>query len=122
MDPLSIVSSFFQVPSSWLQWPNILFFIILPFFILMFFFKILLYEKIKIFNNESVSWILAVVFSLIGTFILKAGMIGALIGIAAIIWFKVENIVLRIIIIIVILLILLNLNNIIEWIGKIYKI
>jgi hypothetical protein len=117
-DPVTIISSFFQIPSSWLQFPEILTMVIVPFFVLMWFFKILLYEKIGIFKNDFSSWILGILLALLMTFVFKIGIIGTILGIIGIIWFKVNNIFLRIFLTIILLLILLNLNTITNLITK----
>lgn len=91
---------------------------IVPFFVLMWFFKILLYEKIRIFKNDFSSWILGILLGFLMTFVLKVGIIGTIIGIIGIIWFKVNNVFLRIFLTILLLLLLLNLNTIINLITR----
>lgn len=118
VDFLNTISSFFQIPSSWLKFPDILIWAILPFFILTYFFKIFLYEKIRLFRNEFISWLLAILLGFLTTFVLRLGTIGVIIGMVGILWFKVNNIFLRIFLIIILLLILLNLNEIIRLIAK----
>lgn len=118
VNPLALVASFFNISSSWLEFPNIITFVIVPLFVLMWFFKILIYEKIRIFKNEFAAWILGVFLSLLMTFVLKVGNIGAMIGVVGIIWFKVNNILLRIILTIIIILVLINLNTITSLIAK----
>jgi hypothetical protein len=118
MNPLAIVSSFLQIPSSWLQFPDIITYVILPLIVLTWFFKILIYEKMRIFRNEFSSWFLGALLSILMTFILKLGLIIVIIGIIGIIWFKVNNVLLRIIITVALLLILLNLNTMINLVTK----
>jgi hypothetical protein len=118
VDPLTIISSFFQISSAWLHFPEILTMVIVPFFALMWFFKIFLYEKIRIFKNEFISWMMGILLAFLMTVVFKIGIIGVIIGIVGIVWFKVENIALRIILSVAIILLLLSLNTIISLITR----
>src|SRR4030042_7097039 len=99
-DPITIASSFFHIPSSWVQFPEILTMVIVPFVVLMWFFKIFLYEKLRIFKNEAICWAFGALLSFLMVFVSRFGMILAPIGLIGIVWFKVNNIIFRIILII----------------------
>jgi len=113
---LNSLSAFFQIPSSWLQFPNILTLVIIPIIVLSYFFKIFLYEKIRLFRSEFVCWILGVLLGFLITFVIKLGMISVIIGLIGIVWFKVNNIILRIVLTLLLLLALVNITTIISMI------
>jgi hypothetical protein len=121
VDPLTIVSSFFQIPSSWLQFPEILTMVIVPFVVLIWFFKLFLYEKLRIFKNEAICWALGALLSFLVTFVSRFGMILAPIGLIGIVWFKVNNMVLRIVLIIALILVLFSLSAITQNISNLFK-